>query len=244
MFGIRLPLNFNSPYKAANIIEFWRRWHMTLSRFLRDYLYIPLGGNRKGPVRRHVNLMLTMLLGGLWHGAAWTFVVWGGLHGLYLVVNHAWLAVKPRLPLAAIPVPVRSVVSVATTFVAVVLAWVFFRAADLSTALSMLSAMAGANGLGKLAPSAMNDIDIFLLVARAPHAVVAWKAVLVYPLALVAVFALPNSQELVEPARFRTNGPARLAWTPNVAWAAAMALVVSLSVLTFTSASEFLYFQF
>jgi alginate O-acetyltransferase complex protein AlgI len=244
MFGIRLPLNFNSPYKSANIIEFWRRWHMTLSRFLRDYLYIPLGGNRIGPVRRYVNLMLTMLLGGLWHGAAWTFVVWGGLHGLYLVVNHAWLAFKPRLPLAAIPVPVRSVVSVATTFVAVALAWVFFRAADLSTALSMLSAMAGANGFGKLAPSAMNDIDIFLLVARVPQAVVAWKAVLVYPLALFAVFALPNSQEVVEPARFRVNGPARLAWTPNFAWAAAMALVVSLSVLTFTSASEFLYFQF
>jgi hypothetical protein len=134
--------------------------------------------------------------------------------------------------------------SVAITFVAVVLAWVFFRAADLSTALSMLSAMAGANGLGKPAPSAMNDIDIFLLVARVPPIVVAWKAVLVYPLALFAVFALPNSQELVEPARFRAEGPVRLAWMPNAAWAAAMALVVSLSVLTFASASEFLYFQF
>ncbi|MFQ5488405.1 MAG: MBOAT family O-acyltransferase, partial [Gammaproteobacteria bacterium] len=78
MFGIRLPLNFASPYKAINIIEFWRRWHMTLSRFLRDYLYIPLGGNRKGRERRHLNIMATMLLGGLWHGAAWTFVVWGG----------------------------------------------------------------------------------------------------------------------------------------------------------------------
>ena len=81
MFGIDLPLNFNSPYKATSIIEFWRRWHMTLSRFLRDYLYIPLGGNRHGPARRYVNLMLTMLLGGLWHGAGWTFVVWGALHG-------------------------------------------------------------------------------------------------------------------------------------------------------------------
>ena len=82
MFGIRFPMNFNSPYKAANIIDFWRRWHITLSRFLRDYLYIPLGGNRKGPSRRHVNLMATMLLGGLWHGAGWTFVIWGGLHGV------------------------------------------------------------------------------------------------------------------------------------------------------------------
>ncbi len=90
MFGIRLPDNFNSPYKAASIIEFWRRWHITLSTFLRDYLYIPLGGNRKGRLRRYVNLMLTMLLGGLWHGAGWTFIVWGGLHGLYLCINHFW----------------------------------------------------------------------------------------------------------------------------------------------------------
>ena len=81
MFGIRLPVNFRSPYKATSIVDFWRRWHITLSRFLRDYLYIPLGGNRHGKARRYLNLMLTMLLGGLWHGAGWTYVVWGGLHG-------------------------------------------------------------------------------------------------------------------------------------------------------------------
>lgn len=95
MFGIRLPLNFFSPYKALNIIEFWRRWHMTLSRFLRDYLYFPLGGNRKGKARRYINLMLTMVLGGLWHGAGWTFVLWGSLHGSYLIINHGWHAIKP-----------------------------------------------------------------------------------------------------------------------------------------------------
>jgi alginate O-acetyltransferase complex protein AlgI len=90
MMGVRLPLNFDSPYKARNIVEFWKRWHITLSRFLRDYLYIPLGGNRRGPPRRYVNLLATMLIGGLWHGASWTFVLWGGLHGIYLVVNHLW----------------------------------------------------------------------------------------------------------------------------------------------------------
>src|SRR6188472_2448109 len=90
MFGIFLPVNFNSPYKATSIVEFWRRWHMTLSHFLRDYLYIPLGGNRRGRVLRYVNLLITMVLGGLWHGAAWTFVIWGALHGAYLCVNHAW----------------------------------------------------------------------------------------------------------------------------------------------------------
>ncbi|MCI5177845.1 MAG: MBOAT family protein, partial [Candidatus Electrothrix sp. AW3_4] len=90
LFGISLPINFNSPYKAASIIEFWRRWHITLSRFLRVYLYFPLGGNRKGTKRKHFNLILTMLLGGLWHGAGWTFVIWGGLHGIYLMINHGW----------------------------------------------------------------------------------------------------------------------------------------------------------
>jgi D-alanyl-lipoteichoic acid acyltransferase DltB (MBOAT superfamily) len=92
LFGIRLPLNFYSPYKATSIIEFWKLWHITLSRFLRDYLYIPLGGNRKGPSRRMTNLLITMLLGGLWHGAGWTFVIWGALHGLYLILNHLWRA--------------------------------------------------------------------------------------------------------------------------------------------------------
>ena len=96
MFGIRLPVNFLSPYKAASIIDFWRRWHMTLSRFLRDYLYIPLGGNRQGPGRRMANLMLTMILGGLWHGAGWTFVLWGALHGIYLMINTLWRAILQR----------------------------------------------------------------------------------------------------------------------------------------------------
>ncbi len=89
MFGIVLPLNFNSPYKAASIIDFWRRWHMTLSRFLRDYVYFPLGGSLRGRMKRHINLMITMLLGGLWHGAGWTFVVWGGLHGIYLMILNS-----------------------------------------------------------------------------------------------------------------------------------------------------------
>ena len=95
LFGIDLPINFNSPYKSRSIIEFWRRWHITLSHFLRDYLYIPLGGSRKGS--RSVNLLATMLLGGLWHGAGWNFVIWGGLHGAFLVVNHQWLLVKTYL---------------------------------------------------------------------------------------------------------------------------------------------------
>jgi len=146
MFNVRLPLNFDSPYKATNIIDFWRRWHMTLSAFLRDYLYIPLGGNRKGPLRRHANLMATMLLGGLWHGAGWTFIIWGGLHGLYLIINHGWREVKARLGWGQSG-RIANLAAGMLTFLAVVVAWVFFRADNLSAASSMLSSMAGANGL-------------------------------------------------------------------------------------------------
>ena len=126
MFGIFLPLNFNSPYKAISIVDFWRRWHMTLSQFLRDYLYIPLGGNRRGRILRYVNLMITMVLGGLWHCPAWTFVAWGALHGAYLCVNHAWSnygpATAPRLARLA------NITALILTFASVLIAWVFFRA--------------------------------------------------------------------------------------------------------------------
>jgi alginate O-acetyltransferase complex protein AlgI len=104
MFGIQLPLNFDSPYKASSLIDFWRRWHMTLSRFLRDYLYIPLGGNRRGRVRRHINLLVTMVLGGLWHGASWNFVLWGAIHGGGLLINHCWRDITRGTPLR-IPAP-------------------------------------------------------------------------------------------------------------------------------------------
>ncbi len=145
MFGVTLPLNFNSPYKSHNISEFWRRWHMTLSRFLRDYLYVPLGGNRKGPVRRYVNLLVTMLLGGLWHGAGWTFVIWGALHGFYLVINHAWIALRPSLPFRR-GLPGGRVFATLLTFLAVVIGWVFFRAVSFGDATAILAGMAGANG--------------------------------------------------------------------------------------------------
>jgi alginate O-acetyltransferase complex protein AlgI len=145
LFNVSIPINFYSPYKATSIIEFWRRWHISLSNFLRDYLYIPLGGNRKGTARRYLNVMATMLLGGLWHGASWTFVVWGALHGLYLLVNHAWRSLgwgkrsshaRPQ----SLPVSIGYGL---LTFACVVLAFVVFRAANMSDAVSMLQAMLG-----------------------------------------------------------------------------------------------------
>lgn len=136
MFGIILPVNFLSPYKSTSIIEFWRRWHITLSTFLRDYLYIPLGGNRKGKLQRYMNLIITMLLGGLWHGANWTFIVWGALHGIYLMINHAFRAVAGEGG-----GPARAAFGLVVTWLAVIVAWVVFRANSMEIALAVLKAM-------------------------------------------------------------------------------------------------------
>ncbi|WP_254073251.1 MBOAT family protein [Acidisphaera sp. S103] len=138
MLNIRFPMNFDSPYQAANIAEFWRRWHITLGGFLRDYLYIPLGGNRTGPIRQIRNLMVTMLLCGLWHGAAWNFVIWGGLHGLLIVIHKQYRRVFPPLP---------APFAQALTLLAVIVAWVPFRAASFGSTMTMLRGMAGLNGI-------------------------------------------------------------------------------------------------
>ena len=155
MFGLRLPFNFDAPYRAAGIREFWRRWHMTLSRFLRDYIYIPLGGSRRGS--QAGNVLLTMLLGGLWHGAAWTFVAWGGLHGLALAVNGAWDRRGLRLPPG---------LGWAATLLFVTAAWVPFRAPDFTTALHVLSGMAGLHGVGRV------KVEAPILVLAAAVAVI------------------------------------------------------------------------
>jgi alginate O-acetyltransferase complex protein AlgI len=149
MFGILLPLNFHSPYKATSVIDFWNRWHITLSRFLRHYLYIPLGGNRLGEVRRSINLLVTMLLAGLWHGAGWTFVFWGGLHGVYLVVNHQWRSVRQRIRHEHLNHPLlgETMAGGCLTFLAIVVGWVFFRADQMFTAFAMLNSMIGRNGI-------------------------------------------------------------------------------------------------
>jgi len=161
IFGIKIPENFDSPYKSTSIIDFWRRWHMTLSRFLRDYLYIPCGGNRRGTGRHYINIMITMLLGGLWHGAAWTFVFWGGLHGLFLVINHLWRKLREHLGQDLNrSSKVGRIVSRILTLLAIIFAWVFFRAENWSDALSVVKGMIGVNGI--LVPSswAISNIEI------------------------------------------------------------------------------------
>lgn len=246
MVGIELPYNFNSPYKAVNIIDFWRRWHMTLSRFLRDYLYIPLGGNRYGQGRRYLNLFLTMLLGGFWHGAGWTFVFWGALHGLFLSVNHAWHAGRVHLgvPLGS-GAPWGRCLARLLTLLAVILGWVVFRAETMGAALNLLSAMGGSHGLVGLGPAAVEPAAI------APFAgwpgggeivkrlLAADRLVLIAGLFAVAVFG-PNSQEWIDRAGHRQP----LVWHPNLLWASATAAMLLFSVTQLSRVSEFLYFQF
>lgn len=155
LFGIRIPFNFNSPYRADSIQDFWRRWHITLSRWLRDYLYIPLGGNRVSSIGVYRNLFVTFLLGGLWHGAAWTFVMWGALHGAATCIHKAWSAAGLSLP--------RSL-AVVVTFLFVNLTWVYFRAPDIATAHALLRTMASPH-LG--APGLMFAACPLLLLAAA-----------------------------------------------------------------------------
>ena len=235
LFGIVFPANFNSPYKAASIIDFWRRWHMTLSRFLRDYLYISLGGGRCHPLRRHANMMATMLLGGLWHGAGWTFVIWGGLHGLYIVLNHGWRAVRKRwFPRDTLPPAPARALGQLLTFVAVVVAWVFFRADSLTAARAILEGMAGLNGISKADPYYFGAPELKgLLVMFA----VAW--------------GLPNAQQLLRryrpvlhtyPGDIPETG--RLSWRPSAAWALLTAALLITAAVNLTHVSEFLYYQF
>lgn len=250
MFNVDLPINFSSPYKAACIIDFWRRWHMTLSVFLRDYLYIPLGGNRQGPVRRHANLMVTMVLGGLWHGAAWTFVLWGGLHGLFLVTNHAWRVLCRSLPPASFPG--ARYIAMLLTFLAVVVAWVPFRAGGVDDAARMLAGMAGWNGvslperlmpfLTGLPPGVVSFGGFTPLSALAQFELLVWLSV-----GLTIVWLLPNSQEWMGMAKSEAL-PKRFfalpCWRPNLPGAITSGCMLGISLLALTRESQFLYFQF
>jgi D-alanyl-lipoteichoic acid acyltransferase DltB (MBOAT superfamily) len=255
LFGVRLPINFQSPYKAVNIIDFWRRWHMTLSRFLRDYLYVPLGGNRKSRTRRYINLLLTMLLGGLWHGAGWTFVLWGALHGVYLVINHGWREFRRRLghnPHHSTPWGRRT--GCLLTFIAVVVGWVLFRAPDVDTALQILRAMAGFNGIvlpeawlaksGGLGATLLAlGVDFGATPALARTGVLNWIWIL-----LLVVWLAPNTQQIMAAAKPALSAleeaPTRLRWRVAAPWAAITLGLLLAVIVNLGRHSEFLYFQF
>jgi D-alanyl-lipoteichoic acid acyltransferase DltB (MBOAT superfamily) len=263
LFGIRLPANFYSPYKAVNIIDFWRRWHITLSRFLLFYLYIPLGGNRKGQIHRYFNLMITMVLGGLWHGAALNFVFWGTLHGFFLAINHAWHGFR-RILGHNLKKSTRlgRCMSQIFTFSLLVITWVFFRAESFDSAMSMVKAMMGHNGLSLPASfqGAMGNFVPFLLENGVIfnglfyNGIIGNLNIVFWFFALfIIVWYFPNTQQFMA-----EHSPAldiyhrdvsdsinkRLIWQPTYKWALLMATMTTITIIGLSRASEFIYFQF
>lgn len=239
MFGFKLPINFDSPYKASSIIEFWRRWHITLSRFLRSYVYIQLGGNRKGATRRCVNLLVTMLIGGVWHGAGWTFIVWGGMHGVFLVVNSLWRSVVRRNDASPKTNFLSTLWRRALTFVCVVLAWVVFRASDMTSAWVLVSSMFSVNRIHGMQGSFDDVYSIGIVL-----------------LLLMITFIAPNTMQImrrISLALAESYRPRRefswpeLSWSTSGSWAVITSVILAVSVLHIIMSetlSEFLYFQF
>ena len=260
IIGIRIPINFFSPYKATSIRDFWRRWHITLSRFLRDYLYIPLGGNRKGKSRQYKNLILTMALGGLWHGAAWTFILWGFIHGVLLIVNNLWLNLKIKNWMYIRNNVMWQWSCRFLTFFAVVNSWVIFRSDNLNTAYAMYRAMFGVNGISlpdelkTMAPWLERmgvKFDGMFHNATGDWIVgYAWIAILLF-----VIWFLPNTMELMKRYMYpresimqlRTNTRFIISmWRPSLFWAAVIASggALSLLLIALGTPSDFLYYQF
>lgn len=238
IFNITLPLNFNSPYQSTSIIDFWHNWNISLSRFLRDYLYIPLGGNKNGKMKRYLNLVITMLLGGLWHGANWTFVIWGGLHGCYLLLNHCWRHLVPATLMERLANTTSyNIICWLITFICAVIAWVFFRAPNIKTAFSILSAMFHLSNLGL--PSTGRSQYLLVL------------------LTLNIAFLLPNANNIFRHFQPTLDGnhiaiksnnikcfPNILTWSPSFIWSIIISILSLISFTFINHASTFIYFDF
>ena len=274
LFGLQLPINFESPYKARSIIDFWRRWHITLSRFLRDYLYIPLGGNRRGVPRQYTNVLITMILGGIWHGAGWNFLLWGGLHGSFLVVNHLWRRhAGSRPPRSG---RLTQGLCLALTFTVTVIAWVPFRAETGAGAVRMLETMLGPRAF--TAPTASIDWTRWQKHPDGPHETLrvdvgdfsrsdpafwilepsdidaggAWWI----GLCMLLVWGLPNTRQWMEdyqpglstypqPSSRWSARPGLSRWRPQPGWALFTAALAASAILALQGTlREFIYFQF
>lgn len=246
LFNIRFPLNFFSPYKVTSIIDFWRCWNITLSNFLRDYLYIPLGGNRYGLPDQIRNILITMLLGGLWHGAGWTFVIWGGLHGIYLVINHLWRKTGILL---------HTYICWIVTFLVVVVAWVFFRANSVDSAIKILKGMIC--GYGVSVPYSLPGFGFFIHSGLTPMSYVdPYLACGSIVVALGIALLLPNlfdmtheyQSALVNEKQYRVRriDPLHLSLTyrQSIRWSLITGFVAAVAIICLQKTSEFLYFQF
>lgn len=255
MFGIVMPINFNSPYQATSIIDFWRRWHMTLSAFLRDYLYIALGGNRRGPARRYVNLLATMLIGGLWHGANWTFVLWGGIHGAALAANHAFKGLSDRASLRKrTPAWISRPLGWFATMFLVCMAWVLFRSDSPETAFDLYRTLLSGESFS-LPRSMMHWLGDgsartgWRFDGLSPQGVFAnplYFALGILGLVAVVLF-VPNASGILARTESDASGAVRIKtidWLATTSGAIFTAIVFVIGVLALGRVQAFLYFQF
>lgn len=241
ILNIHLPFNFKSPYKARNIQDFWRRWHITLSRFLRDYVYIPLGGNRHGTLRTYLNLFLVFVVGGIWHGAGWGFIVWGALHGLAIVTHRMWTNTRIHLPKA---------LAIALTFLFVNFTWIFFRAPNLTAAFNVIKSMLGMNGMKFGYPLVYNKLPAldsllgrynFLRHFFSGELSVFYRygslsikyLLLLLTVSFFVAGVMPNSNSLLSNNK-----------TTSYSHAAILALIIFMVILSRQTISEFIYFNF
>jgi len=221
MLNIDLPINFNSPYKANSIQDFWRRWHITLSRFLRDYIYIPLGGNRKGETRTYFNLLITMLIGGLWHGASWMFILWGGIHGLALCVNKIWQKTK---------INIANWINITLTFVFINFTWVIFRADSFAQVKKILYSLFDFHNF--IIPKTYGLT--FKFIENRYECII-----LLLPLAMLLIFVAKNSNQIISDIKFEKKNV-------SILMSIVFALIFIMSIIKTIAVpySEFIYFNF
>ncbi len=224
LFGLKVPINFDSPYKSTSIVEFWRRWHISLSFFLRDYLYFSLGGNRKGTLRRYANLLITMLLGGLWHGAAWTFVAWGGFHGLVLCITHAWRGIVRNRNIV-----IPRWIAWFLTFQFLNVSWVLFRAPSFTKAIDIYRGMIGLNGLN-IEWKQLFDFNLTISLSDASLGIQTAFIIILFAMVLF----LPTAWRWAEQSQYAKK--------PLMAPGIAMLFI--LAILFMTRVQEFIYVQF
>ncbi|MBQ7733312.1 MAG: MBOAT family protein [Synergistaceae bacterium] len=220
MLNINLPVNFDSPYKSTSIIDFWRRWHISLGRWIRDYIYIPLGGSREGEFKKIRNVILAMLFTGIWHGMGLTFILWGAVHGIMLAINHQWRRLNIKLPV---------VIAWPLTFISVIFCWVIFRAESLDEALKMFSAMTNLNNI--VVPVSLSKYLGFLKQYGITFGELGGDKKLLAVL-LPVVLLCPNSNYIMQ--KFRAN----------IFWLVIVLVLAVASFMNFSGITDFLYFQF
>lgn len=243
MLGLRLPENFDSPYKATGIVDFWRRWHITLSSWLRDFLYIPLGGNRAGRFMQYRNLFLTMLIGGAWHGAGWTFIIWGALHGFMLGVNHYFRAIiKGSATERVLASSIARICSIIFTFLCINFCWVVFRALSLDGAKRIYTAMFTGPFTSSAEATGLEGSAATLATLLPNNYFAGWQPFAFMLLCGLLVWAFPNSREIFHGRR---DGTAFwISWRNTVAWAVSLACLTFVTLILVSRKTTFLYFQF